>query len=288
MMSKIHISRDRQSLGHFFPGEVAVGLRTGRFLPTDLAWQDPMETWKPLSEFTDLPVVEEEPEVLPVVPEVAPPSVPEVASAGEPAWEQPGMAGVVGKLFSTIGQIFSRPGTTFRGLNPDGTIARALVYYLMLATVSSWVSLAYNVLVVLLVPGYLEKSPLGGKMTPSMMVAGSVLNALIAPFFLAGLAFVASGFLHLVLMLFGVSQPNFMLTVRVYCYAIGTAFLMMLIPGCGVLIFLPCAILLLIVGLKEAHRTDFVRPAIAVVVPAVVLLFLYGLLIVAVQSGAIK
>jgi hypothetical protein len=285
-MSKIHISRNRQSLGHFFPEEVAVGLRTGRFLSSDLGWQDPMETWKPLSEFSDLPDVEVEPEAPPPIP-LAAPAVPSPA-LGEPAWEQPGTAGLPGRLISTIGQVFARPVITFRGLNPDAPLGRSMVYYLLIATVSTWVSLAYNLLVVLVVPEYLAKSPLGDKMTPSMMIAGSVLNMVIAPFFLAGMAFVAAGFLHMLLMLFGVSQPNFALTVRVYCYAVGTAFLMMLIPGCGVLIFVPCAVMLLIVGLKEAHRTDYLRPAFAVIVPALVLLFLYGFLIVAVQSGMIK
>jgi len=287
-MSKIHISRNRQSLGHFFPGEVAVGLQTGRFLPTDLAWQDPMETWKPLSEFSDLPAVEADPEELPPLPEVATPVAPPPAPTGEPAWEKPGMAGLPGRLVETVSQIFSRPATTFRGLNPSASIGRAFVYYLLLATFSTWISLIYQIVLLLMVPDSFPKSPLTEKMTPSMLVASLVLNIVIAPFFLAGMAFVASGFLHMLLMLFGVSQPNFMVTVRVYCYAVGTAFLMMLIPACGVLIFLPSSIFLLILGLKEAHRTDVVRPAIAVIIPAVAVIFLYGLLFVAMQSGMIK
>lgn len=286
-MSKIHISRDRQSLGHFFPAEVAVGLRTGRFLPTDLGWQDPMETWKPLSEFANLPAVETEPDPPPPLPEVAA-TVPSVETSGGPVWDQPGMAGLPGRLITTIGQIFSRPSTTFRGLDPRVPMGRAFFYYLLIAIVSYWISIAYQIFVVLAVPDYLSKTPFGDKMTPSMLVFSLVLNMLVAPFFLAGMAFVAAGFLHMLLMLFGVSEPNFMVTVRVYCYSVGTAFLMMLIPGCGVLIFLPCSIMLLIVGLKEAHGTDFVRPTVAVIIPAVALIVLYGLLFMAVQYGMIK
>ena len=52
-MNRIHVARNRQALGQFSPEEVAEGLASGEFLATDLAWREPMETWKPLSEFTD-------------------------------------------------------------------------------------------------------------------------------------------------------------------------------------------------------------------------------------------
>ena len=56
-MNRIHIARNRQSLGQFSPEEVAEGLASGKFLATDLGWREPMEQWMPLSEFTDLPQV---------------------------------------------------------------------------------------------------------------------------------------------------------------------------------------------------------------------------------------
>lgn len=285
-MSKIHISRDRQSLGHFFPDEVAVGLRTGRFFPTDLAWQDPMETWKPLAEFTDLPVVEADPEMPPSLPEEAPAPTPtEAAGPGEPAWEQPGSAGFFLLLFKTIGQVFSQPVTTFRGLNPDAPMGRALRYYLILSTLGAWVYLGYNLVVILMFPE-MVKAQMGDKITTSQILVGQVLNVLFAPFFLAGLAFGFSGLLHLMLTLFGVPQPVFAVTVRVFCYAVGTSFLLILIPLCGPFFFAPCAVVYLVLGLKEAHRTDAFRPLLAVMVPA----FLLGLgfLALILQAGLIK
>ena len=248
-----------------------------------------METWRQLSEFTDLPFAETEPEELPPLPEVAAPVAPSEVPPGDLAWERPGLVGLPGRLVETASQIFSRPATTFRGLDPNASIARALVYYLLLATISTWICIGYDMLLALFVPDMLPKHPITGKMVPFPIVAGIfVLKAVVAPFFLAGIVFVASGFLHMLLMMFGVSEPNFMVTVRVYCYAIGTAFLLMLIPACGVLIFLPTSVMLLVVGLKEAHGTDFVRPAIAVILPVAALIFLYGLLLVVTQAGVIK
>jgi hypothetical protein len=82
-MSRIHLNRDRQSLGQFTPEEVAEGLRSGRFLPTDLAWREGMETWQPLSTVTDLPEPDEvqSPTLAPGTP------ISEIAKAPlSPAW----------------------------------------------------------------------------------------------------------------------------------------------------------------------------------------------------------
>jgi hypothetical protein len=58
-MAMIHINRDRESIGKFNDQDVADGLKSGRFLPTDLAWREPMESWQPLATFTDLPPPEQ-------------------------------------------------------------------------------------------------------------------------------------------------------------------------------------------------------------------------------------
>jgi len=58
-MGMIHINRNRQSLGQFDEQDVADGLKSGKFLPDDLAWQEPMTEWKPLAGFASLPAPSE-------------------------------------------------------------------------------------------------------------------------------------------------------------------------------------------------------------------------------------
>ncbi|MEI8292984.1 MAG: DUF4339 domain-containing protein [bacterium] len=70
-MAMIHINRNRENIGKFNDQDVADGLRSGRFLPTDLAWREPMASWQPLSTFTDLPPPEESPEPHFPNPEIA-------------------------------------------------------------------------------------------------------------------------------------------------------------------------------------------------------------------------
>ncbi len=54
-MGMIFVNRDRESLGQFTEQEVSNGLNSGNLLPDDLAWQEGMESWQPLSTFENLP-----------------------------------------------------------------------------------------------------------------------------------------------------------------------------------------------------------------------------------------
>ena len=53
-MAMIFVNRDRQSLGQFTEEEISSGLGSGRFLPSDLAWKEGMESWQPLCSFAGL------------------------------------------------------------------------------------------------------------------------------------------------------------------------------------------------------------------------------------------
>jgi hypothetical protein len=125
-MNKIHIARDRHSLGQFSPEEVAQGLASGQFLATDLAWREPMEAWRPLSEFTDLPAE---------VPPLTPPALPQEPLKRdvelEPAWERRGQLGTVSALVQTVRQILSVPVATFKEMRREGGIATPLFFYLL-------------------------------------------------------------------------------------------------------------------------------------------------------------
>jgi hypothetical protein len=49
-MATIHLTRDGTNMGAFPIEELREGLRTGRFLPTDMAWEAGMPDWRPLSQ----------------------------------------------------------------------------------------------------------------------------------------------------------------------------------------------------------------------------------------------
>lgn len=101
---QIHVARSSEKLGVFSFEEVAEGLRSGRFLPTDQAWREGMATWSPLGQW------EEFRSVAPVSPEavaVAPSQVP---------WEQ---GRSVGSFFATIKAALVSPRETFAHARMD-------------------------------------------------------------------------------------------------------------------------------------------------------------------------
>ena len=92
----IHIARESRPLGKYPPEVVAEGLRSGRFLPTDLAWQDPMPDWVPLANFEGLPETEEPTPEEPQGENVADPAL--LPGVGEPAWEHRHEVGISGRF----------------------------------------------------------------------------------------------------------------------------------------------------------------------------------------------
>ena len=138
-MNRIYIARNRQALGQFSPEEVAEGLASGEFLPTDLAWREPMETWKPLGEFTDLP---------PATRSLVPPALPQQSAdpelAVEPAWERRKQLGTFSALVETVRQVLAAPVATFKAMKREGGQATPLFFYLLVTTFATWAAIAYQ------------------------------------------------------------------------------------------------------------------------------------------------
>src|SRR5207249_2900210 len=52
-MAMIHVNRGATSLGAFPEEQVREGIRSGRFLSSDLGWKEGMANWQPLSQFAE-------------------------------------------------------------------------------------------------------------------------------------------------------------------------------------------------------------------------------------------
>jgi uncharacterized membrane protein YhaH (DUF805 family) len=81
----IHVTRGAAGLGVFSEEDVREGLRTGRFLSSDLGWREGMASWEPLSQFEELGpgVAVPSPRSPPPLPP-SPPPVHETSSAARP------------------------------------------------------------------------------------------------------------------------------------------------------------------------------------------------------------
>ena len=106
-MGNIHVSRAGASLGVFAEEEVREGLRTGRFLNSDLGWREGMTEWQPLATFAEFAGENGASpgtgaaSALPPIAALAPGAAAAVARAGLP-WEHRAEIGVVNAFFETL------------------------------------------------------------------------------------------------------------------------------------------------------------------------------------------
>src|SRR5258707_15335170 len=105
---KIWINRSGQNLGTFSLEEVQRGLDQGQFVATDLAWQEGMETRKPLSEFPGVRIpstTEEAPQAYWMMP----PPIHEISTTEGPSisppWERRPDLKLFPAVLSTIREV---------------------------------------------------------------------------------------------------------------------------------------------------------------------------------------
>ncbi len=286
-MSNIHLNRDRVSLGQFSPEAIAEGLRSGRFRPTDLAWQEGMDAWKPLSEWSDLPTAtpgrdwaqeSKDADLLPVdMPAV--PTIPE-STAIQPAWESPEELSVFTRIFETVKGTLGNPAQTFSNLSKSPGIWRPFFFVLLLGTICNLVAVAYEMAFSLADPSRLtdqyESFPV------EWMVPIYVGLMVLMPVLITVFAFIGAATYHLGLMLTGSAKEGFATTARVAFYVQGSTAIFQLVPVCGQFVQVIWALVALVIGLHKAHKVSVGASILAVLLP--VLLFC-GCFLAAIMLG---
>ncbi|MCK9587788.1 MAG: YIP1 family protein [Terrimicrobiaceae bacterium] len=280
-MGSIHINRNRQSLGQYSDQEVADGLQSGKFLPDDLAWQEPMESWQPLSSFANLPPASG-------IPSPPPPAsaVPPVASGGVAlVWESADPPPLPAAVVGTIRQVFSKPVETFQAMPCEGGMGKPLKFYLLVSWAASAVAILYQAAAALINPRMFAGEEF--KDLPQYGLVFIFVGLIVfMPVFLFLGSFVSSGILHFALMLVGGAKKPFETTFRVFCYASGSTAALQLVPICGGWFYSVASLVYCVVGLKEAHRTDLWRPILAVFLILLVCCgAIFGVSVLAVSLG---
>src|ERR1041385_4187102 len=140
-MAMIHVNRGATSLGAFSEEEVREGLRTGRFVLTDIGWREGMANWQPLSQF---------PELGGATP-AAPPLQAGVASIIEPAasrgglpWDERETKGLLKAFIETLQMVLLRPVEAFVAMRRDGGLGDPLLYALIGGTFGGVFAVTYN------------------------------------------------------------------------------------------------------------------------------------------------
>lgn len=98
---------------------------------------------------------------------------------------------------------------------------------------------------------------------------GITILAFFSPFLIILGLFILSGILHVCLMMVKGARNGFEATFRAVAYSY-SANIFLVIPFCGGLLAVVWAVVLYIIGLKEAHETTGGKAAIAVFLPGIV------------------
>jgi len=192
-------------------------------------------------------------------------------------WEDRENAGFFNGFLKTVKAVIFTPADFFRNMRVVGGLTDPLLFAMIIGMIGLMFLSVWDILL---------HNPLQNFMTPELKAAAgrsmstgfaSPVGAVMMPFLLILWIFIASGMLHLFLMMVRGAKAGFEATFRVVSYSV-SPFLFMVIPYCGMLISMIWVLTLVVIGLREAHETSGGKATIAVLFP---LLFCCGVLALA-------
>ncbi|MEP7014882.1 MAG: YIP1 family protein [Verrucomicrobiota bacterium] len=287
----IHVNRGATSLGAFSEEDVHQGLRAGRFLATDLGWQEGMASWKQLSQFTEF-AADVPSSAAPPPPQVgvASTTVPPVAIStavtnaprGGLPWEHREERGFFNAFIETLTMVLTKPDQAFNAMKTEGGLVEPLIYALIGGCAGALVSFFFS----LLLHGM---GLLAGQRDAFTMLAGMGIGAIafviLIPVFVVLGVFIGAAMIHLSLMIVGGANKSFETTFRVLAFTQGSTGPLQMIPVCGGLIAGIWALIVNCIGLARAHETSTGRAVLAVLLPLI--LCCGGGCMIAVMIGAL-
>jgi hypothetical protein len=272
---KIWINRAGQNLGTFTLEEVQRGLDQGQFVPTDLGWQDGMEIWKPLAEFSGLRMPPSDPPPPPLVPVPAGTQPVLTGSEPKPAWERRREVGAIRAYFLTIREVLFESGATFAQFNPNANLLEPTWFFLITIAIQAVFAFGFQLLTLphnraaLDVQRQLNLSLLGFLLLLPLLLVFGILVTLVANFVLAGLY-------HAVLKLLGGASLTYRATYRVVTYS-HAAQIFGVVPCLGPIVAIIMFLVAASTGLQRVHQTQYWKAVVALVVPYILC---FGMLLV--------
>jgi hypothetical protein len=278
-MAMIHVNRGATSLGAFPEEEIREGLRTGRFVPTDIGWREGMANWQPLSQFPELGAAA--PAAPPAQIGASATSQAAAPRSGLP-WEHRQGRGLFNAFVETLVMVLTKPGEAFTVMKREGGLGEPLIYALIGGCLGGIVSLLFS-LGLQSVGFFADRHDTFAAMTG--MGVGSAAFIVLVPLFIVIGLFIGSAIVHLCLMIVGGANQSFETTFRVIAFSQGSTGPLQMIPICGGLIAGVWALVCNCIGLARAHETDTGRAVLAVFLPLIVCCG--GVLLIALMFGGL-
>lgn len=258
----IHLARDGAKIGEFSRDEVREGLRTGKFLPTDMAWEEGMPDWSPLSQVvTDGAAGPAAPAPGPAYANALP--ISDAPGHGLP-WEHRQELGFLKAFFDTVGVVLTKPNEAFGMMKAEGGLMEPLLFALIGGSAGMIVSFLMQI-------GLQSVGFMADRNSAILgMGMGIVFGVILTPVIIVCIMFIGSGILHLCLMIVGGAKKPFETTFRVVCFSSGSTYLLAMVPVCGGMIAMLYNLVLECMGLARAHETEIGKAIMAVLLPILV------------------
>ena len=200
-------------------------------------------------------------------------------------------------LLETMKLVLFQPGHFFRNYKLDGSIGKPLLFALVIGWVSSAISMIWGFFItesIFSSFGRLREilPEVEGfdwdqleQLSARQGAFDYILGVVLAPVIILLVMFIMAGIYHLFLMAVKGANKNFETTFNVVAYGTATH-IFEIIPFCGNFISWVYGMVLAIIGLTEAHKTDSWKAVFAVFAPLVLCCFCCLLILFALGGAA--
>ncbi len=187
-----------------------------------------------------------------------------------PPWERRERYGFLNALFLTVKDVLLSPGRFFRQMPSAVGLKEPLMFAIVVGVMASFVAWLWSITgssLQILFRGH------GGWSLKEPLYA--FFTFLLSPLLVVISTFIQAGFIHLMLMLFNGDRLGFEATFRVCAYA-GAASLLVVIPFCGNGIAVIWSMVIVVIGTAAIHQTEPWKAVVAVILPMVFCLSVFG------------
>lgn len=164
----------------------------------------------------------------------------------------------------TISTVLLSPSRAFLDMRRTGGIGDPLLYVVLVGTVGAATGLLWQ----MLVSGWFDSLGMPAEfrgMAASEATLGMML--MLSPLFVVVTTVISAAIYHAMLLMFGGAPQPFETTFRVVCFASGSSYVLQIVPVCGGILAGLWAVVITIIGLRDAHGVTGLRAAAAVLVP---------------------
>jgi hypothetical protein len=168
------------------------------------------------------------------------------------------------RFLRTVGLAFSNPMELFSNLESDD-LGQPLLFGVIIGTITAVFSILWNML-------FSGMSMLGGAVAAEEFAVGTgvyILIMMLSPLLAVVGLFISAAIYHVALMILGDAERGFLVTFRAVAYG-NTPNLLCIVPFCGGLIGGLWALVLMIIGGKLGHGTEWWKAILAYFLPLIV------------------